>query len=63
MKLKKHINTFNHRVLQIIKLFTILETMVDCEYYKLNKKTKKKVMSVIIKHNKIKTCNNFKNES
>lgn len=63
MKLKKYISTFNHRILQTIKLFTIPETMIDYEYYKLHRRTKRKIISITIKHNKIKTCNNFENEN
>ena len=62
MKLKKKISTFKHKILQIIKLYTILETTTDCEYYKLQRRTNKK-KSITIERNQIKISNNRQNDT
>ena len=63
MKLKKKISTFKYKILQIIKLYTILETTTDCEYYKLQRRTNKKIKSTTIKRNQIKISNNRQNDT
>ena len=62
MKLKKH-STFSNRILQTVKLHTMLETMANYQYYKLCRKTKEKIKFITIKRNKIKIYNNHQHDT